>query len=648
VASRTFTPAADSYVSSAKPRNNYGMATRLKVDESPVLTTYIRFDVTNLTDPVTRATLQVFSRSTSSVGFELHAVADNTWQESAITYANAPGYSAGSSGASGAVRSGAWVMLDVTPLVTGNGPVGFALVTPSTSELANDSRQGPRGPKLIVETASRDVTPPTTPTNLTVTSTTQTSLGLWWSASSDDTGVTGYDVFVNGTRVDSTTSNAYTFGGLACGTAYTLGVEAYDAAGNHSGRATLDASTSACSDTQPPSQPTNLAISAANQTSLGLSWTASTDNVGVAGYDLYLNGTRLGSTTGTSFTFAGLICATSYTLGVEAFDAAGNHSTRASLVGSTTACGAAPTFRFAYFGDSDPAANRTLGATLIDVGSRSAADGLPTGLQGMVWVGDYDNTTCSWSLSDSALTSAVTAARGDPKVFGWFFSDEPNPYRCPSAPAQHRARSDLVHSIDPRTRTVIVLDSNGFAGRATRDALLQLPLWRGAADYVGLDPYPCYQGSACDFSWIDKTIRAANAAGLSYWGVLQAFDDSSWRWPTAAELSHMVNQWARSRESGSMTFAWTWDGHDLSSKPELLNVLRRFNGRPATCVVPNVVGLSLRRARAAVRRAGCALVPVTKRYSSRRSGRVVAEQPRAGTRLRLPGRVRLVVSKGRR
>ncbi len=165
--SRTFTPAADAFVSSAKPNNNYGMATRLKVDESPVLTTYVRFNVTNLTDPVVRATLQVFSRSTSSVGFELHAVADNTWQESAITYTNAPGYSSGSSGASGAVRNGTWVTLDVTSLVTGNGPVGFALVTPSMSELADDSRQGPRSPKLTVQTVSSDVTPPTTPTNLT-------------------------------------------------------------------------------------------------------------------------------------------------------------------------------------------------------------------------------------------------------------------------------------------------------------------------------------------------------------------------------------------------------------------------------------------------------------------------------------------------
>ena len=315
---------------------------------------------------------------------------------------------------------------------------------------------------------------------------------------------------------------------------------------------------------------------------------------------------------------------------------------------AASTAGGAPAFRYIYNSSSAARTVVANGWNLIDVGSKSSADELPAGARGLVWVGDYDNSSCSWEMSNADLKADVRAARGDRKVFGWFFSDEPNPYRCPSAPAQHRARSDLVHSIDPRTRTVIVLDSNGFAGRATKDALLQLPLWRGAADYVGLDPYPCYQGSACDFSWIDKTIRAANAAGLSYWGVLQAFDDSSWRWPTAAELSHMVNQWARSRESGSMTFAWTWDGHDLSSKPELLNVLRRFNGRPATCVVPNVVGLSLRRARAAVRRAGCALGPVTKRYSSRRSGRVVAEQPRAGTRLRLPGRVRLVVSKGRR
>ena len=167
----------------------------------------------------------------------------------------------------------------------------------------------------------------------------------------------------------------------------------------------------------------------------------------------------------------------------------------------------APPFRYIYDSDSAPAAAVSSGWNLIDVGSKWSADQLPAQAKGLIWVGDYDNNSCSWEMTDAELKSQVAEAVGDPKVFGYLFSDEPNPYACPSAPAQHKARSVLIHSIDARTRSVVVLDSNGFKGRATPDSLDQLPLWKGAADVIGLDPYPCYQGLRCDFSWIDKTIH---------------------------------------------------------------------------------------------------------------------------------------------
>lgn len=326
------------------------------------------------------------------------------------------------------------------------------------------------------------------------------------------------------------------------------------------------------------------------------------------------------------------------------------HTANAQGYFESSGRGAAPRFRYIYDSDSAPGMVVSYGWNLIDVGSKSSADELPTGAKGLVWVGDYDNRNCAWEVSDASLKTQVGAAIGDAKVFGYFFSDEPNPYACPNAPAQHKARSDLIHSIDPSKPTVIVLDSNGFSGRATQDALDQLPLWKGAADYIGLDPYPCYEGSACDFSWIQKTIQAANAAGLNYWGVVQAFNDSSWRWPTADELSHMLNQWGASKETGYMTFAWTWAGNNLSSKSALLNIFKRFNAGagPRRCVVPNVIGLTLTRARATLARVGCVAGKVSKRYSSHRKGRVIAQQPKRGTRLANRGRVNVVISKGRR
>jgi hypothetical protein len=88
-------------------------------------------------------------------------------------------------------------------------------------------------------------------------------------------------------------------------------------------------------DTQAPTAPAGLMASGQTQTQITLNWTASTDNVGVTGYSRYQNGTLSSSGTGTSFSFTGLTCGTSYTLAVDAYDAAGNRSTRPSIAAST-------------------------------------------------------------------------------------------------------------------------------------------------------------------------------------------------------------------------------------------------------------------------------------------------------------------------
>ena len=234
--------------------------------------------------------------------------------------------------------------------------------------------------------------------------------------------------------------------------------------------------------------------------------------------------------------------------------------------------GSAPRFRYIYNSGSDQAGAAANGWNLLDAGSKSTADALPAGTKGLVWLGDYDNQTCGWEMSDADVTTEVTSAIGDPKVAGYFFSDEPDPTACATAVADHKARSALIHSLDPNKFTVMVADMN-----SGDSSLAQIPLWKGAADYIGLDPYPCRPGEACKYSWIRQVIAAADGAGLSYWGVAQAFNDSNWRWPTPAEEGRMLTQWALSKQRGYMTFAWTWQGNDLTSRPRLLRVLRLYN-----------------------------------------------------------------------
>jgi chitodextrinase len=89
-------------------------------------------------------------------------------------------------------------------------------------------------------------------------------------------------------------------------------------------------------DTEAPTAPTNLTSSNVTSSSATLSWTASTDNIGVTGYNVYQNGTLVGTTTSTSYSVSGLTAATTYSFYVIAEDAAGNTSLASSTIGVTT------------------------------------------------------------------------------------------------------------------------------------------------------------------------------------------------------------------------------------------------------------------------------------------------------------------------
>ncbi len=188
-------------------------------------------------------------------------------------------------------------------------------------------------------TTASDTQPPSAPQKLSVTGSSQTSISVSWSASTDNVGVSGYDLYRNGTSIGTASATSRTFSSLTCGTSYTLGVDAYDAAGNKSTVSTISASTVACPDTQAPTAPTGLNVTGATTTSISVAWNASFDNVAVTGYDVYNGSTVAGTTsTFTSYTVSGLTCGTSYTLAVDAYDAAGNKSGKTSLTTSTAAC----------------------------------------------------------------------------------------------------------------------------------------------------------------------------------------------------------------------------------------------------------------------------------------------------------------------
>ena len=89
-------------------------------------------------------------------------------------------------------------------------------------------------------------------------------------------------------------------------------------------------------DTQAPTAPASLAASGTTTTTTNLSWTASTDNVGVTGYDVYQGTTLKATVTGTTYAVSGLTASTAYTFSVKAKDAAGNISASSNVASVTT------------------------------------------------------------------------------------------------------------------------------------------------------------------------------------------------------------------------------------------------------------------------------------------------------------------------
>jgi hypothetical protein len=104
----------------------------------------------------------------------------------------------------------------------------------------------------------------------------------------------------------------------------------------------LDRSGATSRDRKAPTSPTGLKITQQTQTTLGLSWKTPYDKRGVAGYDFFVDGALLGSTTSTTYVHPNLPCGTSHILAVKAFDAAGNRSAKSSLRAETRPCGLPP------------------------------------------------------------------------------------------------------------------------------------------------------------------------------------------------------------------------------------------------------------------------------------------------------------------
>ena len=198
-----------------------------------------------------------------------------------------------------------------------------------------------------VDKAVVDTEAPDAPTAVRTADVTETTAHVAWEAALDNVATTGYNAYVNGEKVNTklVTATEYDLTGLTPSTDYSVEIEAVDAAGNVSEKSEAATFTTAKAvDTEAPSVPTDVKASDVTKTGATVTWTASTDNEGVAGYNVYVNGAQVNDTlvATTEYVLTGLTEGTEYTVEVEAVDTNNNVSAKAAVTFTTAKTSVTP------------------------------------------------------------------------------------------------------------------------------------------------------------------------------------------------------------------------------------------------------------------------------------------------------------------
>jgi len=182
-----------------------------------------------------------------------------------------------------------------------------------------------------LEDTTKDTQPPTKPENIKIVSRTYSTVTLSWSKSTDDTRVEKYIIYRDGIEVGNTSSISFIDKNLIPGTTYTYTIRACDVYNNLSEESEPISATTEF-DAEAPSVPAELVMLFRTGVSIGIAWKASTDNVSVAGYDVYRDGVLVKTTVETTFIDTGLLPDKNYSYSVKAKDLTGNVSKPSSTI----------------------------------------------------------------------------------------------------------------------------------------------------------------------------------------------------------------------------------------------------------------------------------------------------------------------------
>lgn len=230
--------------------------------------------------------------------------------------------------------------------------------------------------------------------------------------------------------------------------------------------------------------------------------------------------------------------------------------------------------------DGGYATTASLGFNLHDVGpDKQTIDALPAGGRALVWVGEK----CPSGVSKS-LASAVATLAGDPRVYGYYLSDEPHVASCPSGPANLAAEADYIHAHASGQLAFITLTNEGGDYSAFNVAATHL-------DAIGLDPYPCNVDTGCTYGDIESDVKAAEAAGIAQSVIVpifQVFGDSYYLMPTATQLQSILDEWSNVVPSPLFDYAYSWGCQSgsltacLSTSADDQAVMAQHNGSTTT------------------------------------------------------------------
>jgi chitodextrinase len=298
---------------------------------------------------------------------------------------------------------------------------------------------------LPAAAAVPDTTLPSNPANVVAIAAGTTSIGLTWTASTDNVGVVGYNIYRdNGTtKIATSPYPAFLDTGRTSSTQYCYQVQAVDADGNLSAKipvsaTSICATTLAAPDTTAPPVPTNLSATAVSSSQINLSWAASGGDT--IAYSILRGGVVVASAPGTTYSDTGLAAGSLYSYTVKSKDAAGNTSAASTQASATTQAGipSAPTGVQAVAGNgqavlswnavsgatsytlyvaSVPGVSKATGGGVADVTSPIPVTGLTNGTTYYFVVTAVNGSGESVESAQVSATPAVPASNALPAAF---------------------------------------------------------------------------------------------------------------------------------------------------------------------------------------------------------------------------------------